>query len=224
MNEQALDSLRREFAQAFPGEPTREHQSLSDRIRRALSWMRKALRSRQGAPVRFVELWIALNALYGQRHYEDPGTGGTEAEDFGHFVEMLLRIDGSSEIQRVCRRVSARVRSLVANPFLWNEYWRKPGRGFEPKRGILQDLEEATRSGDAQVILTSLFLRLLVLRNQIVHGSAAEDTAGNQGAVVPAIRVLEALLPAFVQVMIRHGRRTAWRPVPYPRAGTPLHR
>jgi 3-deoxy-D-arabino-heptulosonate 7-phosphate (DAHP) synthase class II len=75
--------LEKEFQARFPNEPTLDYQSLTDRIRRSLSWMRKAIGSEEVAPVRFVDLWIALNALYGQRRYDAARDDSrTEFNDF----------------------------------------------------------------------------------------------------------------------------------------------
>lgn len=63
MKSNQIKALRGKLAARYPGEPTREFQPLTDRIRRALSWMEKACLSKQDSPIRFVELWIALNAL-----------------------------------------------------------------------------------------------------------------------------------------------------------------
>lgn len=66
--------------------------------------------------------------------------------------------------------VSHDITRLVSNPYLWNEYWREERR--------YQDLSRKSariaRRGSGESLL-AVFPRLLVLRNQIVHGSAAEE-------------------------------------------------
>lgn len=62
-----------------------------------------------------------------------------------------------------------------------------------------------------------------MLRNQIVHGCAAEDTVRDEGTVKPAIDILESLLPILLRLMIREGTGVSWLPSPYPAAGTPHH-
>jgi len=218
-----LESLRRDFRAEFPREPTHQHQSRSDRIRRSLSWGKESFTSPEGSPTRFVKLWIALNALYGQRHYEGPRSDRREQKDFEDFVAILIRVGGGIDFQRPILGMRRRIRGLITNPFLWNEYWRGEPAYRRRSRQAVVDVEAALREGNIRVVLHHVFARLMVLRNQIIHGSAAADTLGNRGSVIPAIRVLEALVPVFVQVMIRRGRAAAWPPVPYPRVDTPLH-
>lgn len=221
MNDVTLAELRREAVDAFAAEPTRRYQSLSDRVRRSLSWLMRAAQTEKATPVKFVELWIALNALYGQRHYENRPADRSEQDDFADFVRTLSSIDARAEVTDTVRRLRPAFRSLIANPFLWNEYWRAE-RGYQRlSRDALERLSSA--SIDAADVLIMVFARLLVLRNQIVHGSAAADTVGNRGSVVPGVRVLAVLVPLFVRVMIREGKRAIWPPVPYPRIQTPLH-
>jgi hypothetical protein len=221
MNDAVLAELKRESVDAFAAEPTRRYQSLSDRVRRSLSWLMRAAQTEKATPVKFVELWIALNALYGQRHYENHPPDRSEQEDFADFIRVVTSIDARNDMADSVRRLRPTFRSLIANPFLWNEYWRGERTYERVSRNALEQLSSA--SSDAADLLIMVFARLLVLRNQIVHGSAAADTVGNRGSVVPGVRVLATLVPLFVRVMIREGKRAVWAPVPYPRIGTPLH-
>ena len=221
MNDAILAQLRRESVDVFAGEPTRRYQSLSDRVRRSLSWLMRAVQTEKATPVKFVELWIALDALYGQRHYENRPADRSEQDDFADFLRIITSIDARDEVTDTASRLHRTFRSLIANPFLWNEYWRGERTYQRRSRDALEKLSSA--SIDAADMLIMVFARLLVLRNQIVHGSAAADTAGNQGSVVPGVRVLAMLVPLFVRVMVREGKRAIWPPVPYPRARTPLH-
>jgi hypothetical protein len=218
-----LEALRREFRAEFAGEPTFQYQSLTDRVRRSLSWMKQALELPAGTPLRFANMWIALNSLYGQRHYEGRRSDRRELMDFEAFTALVLRVGGGTELQQAIRRIQRNLRRLASNPFLWNEYWRGEQSYRRRSRKAVADVEAAMREGNTRRVLCQVFARILVLRNQIIHGSAAADTLGNRGSVIPATRVLEALVPVFVEIMIRRGRGVAWPPVPYPRVDTPLH-
>lgn len=218
-----LESLRRELRAEFPAEPSIQYQALTDRVRRSLSWMSQSLALPAGTPPRFVNMWIALNSLYGQRHYEGRRSDRRELDDFETFTALLLRLGGGADMQHAIRRIQRNLRGLASNPFLWNDHWRGE-RTYRPRsREAAADVEAAAREGNVRFVLHQVFARLLVLRNQVIHGSAAADTLGNRGAVVPALRVLETLLPIFAQIMIRRGRATVWPPLPYPRVDTPLH-
>lgn len=223
MDANLLESLRREFRAEFPAEPSLQYQSLSDRVRRSLSWMGQSLVLPAGTPPRFANMWIALNSLYGQRHYEGRRSDRRELVDFETFTALLLRLGGGTDLQQAIRRVQRNLRGLASNPFLWNDYWRGERAYGRRSRQAAADVEAAVRQGNVRIVLHQVFARLLVLRNQVIHGSAGADTVGNSGSVVPALRVLEALVPIFVQIMIHRGRAVAWPPLPYPRVDTPLH-
>ena len=65
-----IQELEEEFRIRFSAKPTVSTQSIIDRVRRSLSWLRRAAElSDEDRPPRFVDLWIALNALYGQPPY-----------------------------------------------------------------------------------------------------------------------------------------------------------
>lgn len=223
MDANLLESLRRELRAEFPAEPSIQYQALTDRVRRSLSWMGQSLALPAGTPPRFVNMWIAMNSLYGQRHYEGRRSDRRELVDFETFTALFLRLGGGTDLQQAIRRLQRSLRGLAANPFLWNDYWRGERAYRQCSRQAAADVEAAVREGNVRIVLCQVFPRLLVLRNQVIHGSAAADTAGNRGSVVPALRVLEALVPIFVQVMIRRGRAFAWPPLPYPRVDAPLH-
>ena len=199
----------------FADPPTEEEQSLADRLRRSLSWARRAAAAERYSQLRFVFLWIALNSLYGRRHYADRTL--RDRDDFRDFVERIERIDAEpGKLKAVAKRIEIDALEIVANPFLHNEYWRGERRDFRAAQtGV--GTEEPAR------LLNCLFPRLLLLRNQIFHGSASEGTGRQEWALKPALRVLEALLSVFIRLMLRRGTLSEWSPVPYPGWGTPQH-
>ncbi|MDF0643146.1 MAG: HEPN domain-containing protein [Nitrospira sp.] len=217
------------YLAAFPRTPTKGQQSLSDRIRRALSWMNRAAAvSHEDRPPRYVDLWIALNALYGQRYYGiGSETKGKDYKDFQEFVHSLAQINrAGAELKRWIgkRHVQGRIRHLVENQFLYVEYWEgKTDALAGAIKHQSEGLERAFRNHQAGQALELLFNRLIALRNQIVHGSASADTRRNKDALVPGILILEELLPLLVTLLIEHGRGRPWPDVPYPGIRTPLH-
>jgi len=225
--EKIVLDLGQEFSGTFLSLPTDIDQSLRDRIRRALSWMKRAAAvSHEDRPPRFVELWIALNALYGRRNYGEESSGG-EFEDFEDFITRLGKITSGQEMLQhiTCKQhIRRRARNFVKNQYLWIEFWE--GNMGELNVQIAnkgEQLERAISCNDSIKILKCLFERLKVLRNQIFHGSSAANTRHNQDALVPGILLLEELLPAFVKVMISQGTRQVWPEIPYPARRTPLH-
>lgn len=225
---ETVSDLTALYLAAFPRTPTKDQQSLSDRIRRALSWMKCAASvSREDRPPRFVDLWIGLNALYGQRYY---GNGNeitrNDYKHFGEFLSLLLNIKGASaEVDKwiAKRHVQGRIRDIVKNQYLYIEFWEgKAAALTDAIRHESEALEWAFRNQHTGKALDLLFSRLIALRNQIVHGSASADTRRNKDALVPAVLILEELLPIFVSMLIQEGKGRIWPGVPYPGVRTPL--
>lgn len=64
LNDEIIQFLYDEYAPYLPAKPTYHEQSRTDRVRRSLSWLERAIRaSPEDTPTRFLELWIALNSL-----------------------------------------------------------------------------------------------------------------------------------------------------------------
>jgi hypothetical protein len=114
------------------------------------------------------------------------------------------------------------VTSLVGNRFLYGAYWDGRPRYQSTINDNMRDLRNALAERRVADALVCVFRRIVVLRNQIVHGSAAQNTRRNRDAVEPAIRVLSALLRVTLELMIEKGRAATWNPV-YPALGTPRH-
>ena len=211
---QRVSELEQQYLSAFPRTQTKDQQSLSDRIRRALSWMKRAASvSHEDRPPRYVDLWIALNALYGQRYYGN-GNESTRKEykHFGEFISSLAGIhDAAAELRKwiVKRHVEGRIRDLVKNQYLYIEFWEGMTAALsEAIQHEVESLELAFRRQHPVRVLETLFSRLIALRNQIIHGSASADTRRNKDALRPALLILEELLPMFVSLMIEHGKGT----------------
>jgi hypothetical protein len=107
-------------------------------------------------------------------------------------------------------------------------YWKE---GYSPtvKRRLEEETtaaEEALDSGDLYPYLeTLLWRRVRVLRNQIFHGCSTNRDSLNKDALDPALRVLNELIPVFVDVMEeRVDTENEWPRVPFPRQGSPQHR
>jgi hypothetical protein len=223
----AVEELQEEFLVHFPNGPTASTQSIIDRVRRSLSWLRRAAElSDEDRPPRFVDLWIALNALYGQKRYATKFEP-REREDFMEFVQRLVELrSGKSQLSHLIgkKHLQMRARELIQNRHLWNEWWGKELDKYRERsrKGLLR-FEKSLGNSDAVTYFSCLFERLLVLRNQIVHGSSSASTRKSRGTLYPAILLLEEILPEFIRLMIHEGHGTDWPPVPYPGIETPQY-
>ena len=219
--------LEGEFHAQFPARATASTQPLVDRLRRSLSWLRRATEvSDEDLPPRFVDLWIALNALYGQARYAKDFES-RDKEDFEEFVQRLAELrSGESQLGQLINKkhVQIRARELIQNKHLWNEWWGKKLDKYRERSGKrLVQFEKSLINDASAAFLSHLFERLQVLRNQIVHGSSSASTRKSRDALYPAILLLEEIVPEFIQLMIREGQGIDWPPVPYPGKGSPQY-
>lgn len=66
------------------------------------------------------------------------------------------------------------------------------------------DLDRALAEKNTAVVLSILFDRLYVLRNQVIHGGATWDSSANRNQVRDGAALLGCLLPVFVDLMMDH--------------------
>lgn len=225
--QESVRQLEEEFCIRFSAKPTVSTQSIIDRVRRSLSWLRRAAElSDEDRPPRFVDLWIALNALYGQKRYAKKFEP-REREDFIEFVQRLAELrSGKNQLSHLIgkKHFQVRARELIQNRYLWNEWWGEELDEYRERsrKGLLR-FEKSLGNSDAVTCLSCLFERLLVLRNQIVHGSSSASTRKSRDALYPAILLLEEILPEFIRLMVHEGYGTDWPPIPYPGKETPQY-
>jgi len=228
LDEALIRRLEGEYFQRYRGVITREQQSLTDRVRRSLTWLRKSLTvSVKDTPPRFVDLWIALNCLYGVRPYPRRAKESTEEKDFVKFLHRLKGQDnGPRELSSMMRdnQVVELAPGLVENKYLWNEFWTSHFSAYTEKwQQMREDLKRAFEKDDPVTFLTCVFKRLYVLRNQIFHGSSSSTTRRSEDALIPGIAILEILLPRLIHFMIQHGSGKGWPLIPYPGIDTEQH-
>ena len=173
----------------------------------------------------FLLHWIAFNAAYAR----DRGTAA-EVTEFRRYFRVLLRLDTDRALRdAVCRRFGDAVRTVVENERLFERFWedtkdRTAGAEAEPdaewKRAFRAECVEVRRAiqgggeGDPLKVLVVLFRRLYTLRNQLVHGGAAWNSALNRDSVVSGERILAFTVPIFFSIM-RENPEEDWGAPPY---------
>ena len=60
----------------------------------------------------------------------------------------------------------------------------------------------AFRAGDTTKVLSFVFVRLYVLRNQLVHGDSTWNSGVNRTQVRDGAAILTFLMPVFVELMM----------------------
>lgn len=180
----------------------------------------------------FICYWVAFNALYGRvnenafdpqrkRRYLRLGDDDTE-----WFLERICDLDsGGERLRAALDDVDKDARALLKSRYLFEDYWRW-GYTSQVKKQLHEEADaakEALERGDlVSYVKTLLWGRIRVLRNQIFHGGSSNQGSGNTDTLEPALNVLRALVPLFVDIMAsRPDKSLDWPKLPFPRKGSP---
>jgi hypothetical protein len=196
----ALKHKQRAIRDGFPGD-------LGLRVHRALSWLQRAEMASHDLDGAFIFHWIAFNAAYADELRDSDLE--SERSVFSDFFQRLTELDQDRRIYHtIWERFSHEIRLLLSNKFVYQPFWRyqngEPGyaaweASFErSKRRVNRALNQA----DTMTILTTLFDRLYVLRNQLVHGGATWNSRVNRDQVRDGKRILAVLVPEFIDLMM----------------------
>jgi hypothetical protein len=202
-------------------EPTLHHQSLKEkqrslrdgfstqltlRVHRGLSWYGRACAEDDDADVRFILLWIAFNAAYASDLDVD---AGNDRDKFRLFFKTLVELDRDDRIYRlVWSRFSNEIRLLLDNRYVFAPFWAHQNgltgnADWEERLARAKHaVGKAVAGHDTPTILSILFDRLYVLRNQLVHGGATWCSKVNRDQVRDGAAILANLVPIFIDIMM----------------------
>ena len=206
-----LKTKQRTLRESFP-------QTISLRVHRAISWIGRAEGCGDDADARFIFLWIAFNAAYadeGQFQAIQPG----ERAAFTDFFDKLIALDDKRRIYgAVWQRFSGPVRLLMDNRYVFNPFWQHHNgiAGFEDWeerfKASSRAFAQAVQSGDTKRVLSFVFDRLYVLRNQLVHGGSTWNSGINRTQVRDGATILAFLMPVFVDLMMDNPEQNWGKP------------
>jgi hypothetical protein len=201
--------------QSLPFESLKEKQrSLRDgfsteltlRVHRGLSWYGRACNEQDDADVRFILLWIAFNAAYASDLDVDVGN---DRDKFRLFFKTLVELDREDRIYGlVWKRFSNEIRMLLDNRYVFAPFWAHqngvPGNADWEERLARSKhaVGRAIGAHDTPTILSILFDRLYVLRNQLIHGGATWCSKVNRDQVRDGAAILNNLVPIFIDTMM----------------------
>lgn len=184
---------------------------LTLRVHRSLSWLRRAEADADDLDIRFILLWIGFNAAYAGDIEASAASPAPEGERglFQAFFSTLVRFDGRHRVyDMVWERFSQEIRLLLGNRYVYHPFWQHQN-GIVGYADWAEKLERsrtainhALREHDTVKILSILFDRLYVLRNQLVHGGATWNSDVNRDQVRDGASLLGCLLPIFIDLMM----------------------
>ena len=201
------DSLKEKQRELRGGFPT----PLALRVHRSLSWLRRAQSEPNDLDVRFILLWIGFNAAYAGDAEASASSSAPEGERglFQAFFSTLVKFDARHRVyDAVWQRFSQEIRLLLDNRYVYHPFWQHQNgvAGYSDWEQKLERsrtaINHALREHDTARILSILFDRLYVLRNQLVHGGATWDSDVNRAQVRDGASMLGWLLPIFIDLMM----------------------
>ena len=188
------------------------------RVHRAISWIGRAEMAGQDDDARFIFLWIAFNAAYANERDFQVAVQ-SEREVFLEYFRKLVSLDADRRIDSaIWQRFSGPVRLLMGSRYLYNSFWQHHNgiEGFSDWEARFKASHSAFlhafRAGDTARVLSFLFNRLYVLRNQVVHGGSTWNSSVNRSQLRDGTAILGFLLPVFVNLMMDNPQADWGRP------------
>jgi hypothetical protein len=196
----ALKDTQRRLRDGFPT-------NLGLRVHRALSWLQRAEQAADDTDARFIFLWIAFNAAYAEDVPD--GTGLSERSVFDGFFVRILDFDRDQKVYKaIWQKFAGPIRLLLDNRFVYQPFWNHHNgldgyADWEDRfsRSKVR-LHQALAAKDTRVVLTTVFDRLYVLRNQLIHGGAMWNSSVNRAQIRDGAEILGFLVPVFVSLMM----------------------
>ena len=214
-------------------EPAPQYQHNEDRMRRAHAWIGRSGKEGTEDIERFMFLWIAFNAAYGDegalRDFVDSSDGKkSESDRFTIFLRSIVEQDTSGSLQRIVwKEFSGPIRVLLDNHYVFLPFWKgvwgsNPNDDWKRRfKNEKKRVQKALSRQDTFTILSIVFHRLYVLRNQIFHGGATWPSGFGRDQIRDGSRIMASLIPAVIDIMQRDISRDQdseiWGRVAYPR-------
>lgn len=178
------------------------------RVHRSISWIGRSETNGDDHDARFLFLWIAFNAAYADEGaLQEFATG--ERATFEEFFAKVVALDANQRIYNaIWQRFSGPIRNLMQNRYVFNPFWQfhngiDGNDDWEVRfKASARGFAQALQSTDTARVLSFVFDRLYVLRNQLIHGGATWNSAINRSQVSDSATILGFLLPVFIDIMM----------------------
>ena len=211
-SKQLMDKFAKDHMEYVAG-PTSRNPRFPDellRIYRAIRWLERAEKETDDPDAAFIFYWIAFNAAYAR---DMPDADFSERDEFGRFIEIINRVDERNVIENfVMLRNHETVVNLVNNQYLFRDFWLHHHDNSKAVNWRLKLTDSVRHTGyqfergETAKILATLFDRLYILRNQLVHGGATWNSSVNRAQVIDGARIMGFLVPTFIHLMIDNSR------------------
>lgn len=174
------------------------------RIHRSISWIGRAEQEAEDPGAAFLFLWIAFNAAYGGER----STFGTR-DDFETFFLRLERLDADKRLYGIVwSSFPGPIRLFLENRYVFAPFWKfhhgdSEARNWESRfDAARRRFHTALRAGETVTILSMLFDRLYILRNQLMHGGATWNSGTNRDQLRDGSAILRNVVPVMADLMM----------------------
>lgn len=206
-----LKAKQRAVREGFP-------ETMGLRVHRSISWIGRAEAAPDDPDAQFLFLWIAFNAAYADED-EFQAIQPGERASFSGFFDKAVALDADQRIYNaIWQSFSGPIRLLMNNKYVFNPFWQHHNGidGFDDWEdrfaASTRRFTQALRDQDSARILSFVFDRLYVLRNQLVHGGSTWNSAVNRNQVRDGAAILGFLMPVFVDIMMDNPQADWGRP------------
>ncbi len=192
-----------------------------DRFRRANSWIEQSKKVKSDDE-KFIFLWIAFNAAYGDEYNQGLKK---ERDKFEDFLEKILRGNGKKTIEEILFKKipSKMIDDMIKNKYGYERYWESV-RGkldkvtwtkeFKDKK---EEVRRAYKNNNAKLVLREVLNRLYTLRNQIFHGGTTFADGWGRERLEDGRKIMAQLVPEILAIMKANPKSDVWGKVAYPR-------
>lgn len=194
------------------------------RLRRSVGWLGRAERELyHSAPpdldMAFTCYWFAFNALYAKNPYTPPRMG--EKDSFKAFFETVIGYDDKCKrtiLAEIQGNLSKPIKVLMDNVYAFEPFWRYHNgvqRYANWETEFAEDkntVNKALGKQDVYEILSVLFNRLYVVRNQIVHGNATWNGGRNYDQLRVGVDIMAFLLPLLITLVMDNPKMDLGKP------------
>jgi len=181
-----------------------QEKSLSIRIHRSLSWLKKAEQETDN-DAKFIFLWICFNAAYAG----DFGQQLSERGRFKDFIQKLVDRDKDKQLYDLLfKEFTGSIKELISNKYIFEPFWkalREHDASNQWEERLQKSVYFATKVIDekkTELLLSVVFDRLYVLRNQLIHGGATWQSELNRVQLKDGTKMLGKLIPVILSIMI----------------------
>ncbi|NKX28487.1 hypothetical protein HGE68_01140 [Rhodobacteraceae bacterium R_SAG6] len=194
---QELKGKQREIRDGFPD-------GFALRIHRAISWVGRAEKDGDDLDAAFMFYWISFNAAYA-----DERDAQNERDMFNWLFTRLTELDPENRLYTaVWNRFTGPIRLFLENQYVFSPFWSHHNGhpGFEDWQDRFDRARSAFHRALAEQrtvdILSMLFDRLYVLRNQLIHGGATWNSSVNRDQLRDGVGILSVLMPLVIDIMM----------------------